>query len=150
MCGIVGGGVVISQLDQQRGRSLSVGESFWQRRQTRQWGFLENHPFAALIDAGLGWRVTSTDPLRRRPHQPEPIRVVHMKDNFGRFLTFDVTATTNRMRDHATFARAADDAVLIATTSRAAAALGTSDPDAAFDALLSLSNVRLVNNHPRR
>ncbi|WP_078113920.1 hypothetical protein [Gordonia sp. IITR100] len=73
-----------------------------------------------------------------------------MKDNFGRFLTFDVTDTTNRMRDHATFARAADDAVLIATTSRAAAALGTSDPDAAFDTLLSLPNVRLIKNSPDR
>lgn len=75
-----------------------MGESFWQRQQTPQWGFLENYPFTALIDAGLGWRVTSVDSPRMRPHKAEPIRVVHMQDNFERFLTFDVTADSNRIR----------------------------------------------------
>lgn len=84
-----------------------------------------------------------------RPHKAEPIRVVHMQDNFERFLTFDVTADSNRIRDHATFTRAIDDEVLIASTSRAAAALGTSDPSAAFNALLTLPDVCRVADYPR-
>ncbi len=127
-----------------------MGESFWQRQRTPQWGFLENHPFTVLIDAGLGWRVTGVDSPRIRSHQAEPIRVVHMQDNFERFLTFDVTADSNRMRDHATFTRAIDDEVLIATTTRAAAALGTSDPDAVFSSLLALPSVYRASDYPSR
>lgn len=127
-----------------------MGESFWQRQQAPQLGFLENYPFTILIDAGLGWRVTTVELPKLRAHAPEPIRVVHMQDNFERFLTFDVTADANRMRDHATFTRAVDDDVLIATTSRAAAALGTSDPTAAFGALLNLPHVCRVEGYPRR
>lgn len=118
-----------------------MGESFWQRQRTPQWGFLENYPFTVLIDARLGWRVTGVDSPRIRPHHTEPIRVVHMQDNFERFQTFDVTADSNRMRDHATFTRAIDDEVLIATTTRAAAALGASDPAAVFSSLLTLPSV---------
>ena len=125
-----------------------MGESFWRR--PPQWGFLENHPFTVLIDAGQGWRVTGVDSPRMRPHRAEPIRVVHMQDNFERFLTFDVTADTNRMRDHTTFTRAIDDEVLIATTTRAAAALGTSDPGAGFSSLLTLPSVYRAEDYQSR
>ena len=121
-----------------------MGETFWQRHQPPQWGFLENYPFAALIEAGVGWRVLEVSAPRIRPHQVEPIHVVRMEDNFERLLTFDVTATSHRMRDHATFTRSLEEPVLLASTSRAAAALGTSDPDADFTALLSLPDVCLV------
>ena len=72
-----------------------------------------------------------------------------MQDNFERFLTFDVTADSNRMRDHATFTRAIDDEVLIATTTRAAAALGASDPDAVFSSLLTLPSVYRASDYYR-
>lgn len=127
-----------------------MGEELWRRQQTPQWGFLENYPFTDLIDARLGWRVTGVGSPRIRPHQAEPIRVVHMQNNFERFLTFDVTADSNRMRDHATFTRAIDDEVLIVTTTRAAAALGTSDPDAAFSSLLTLPSVCRASDYLSR
>ena len=120
-----------------------MGKSSWPRQLTPQRGFLENYPFVTLLDAGLGWRVHDIELPKLRAHAPEPIRVVHMQDDFARFLTFDVTADT------ATFTRSIDDDVLIATTSRAAAALGTSDPDVAFTVLLDLPNVCRVENYPR-
>ncbi|GAC62367.1 hypothetical protein GSI01S_33_00530 [Gordonia sihwensis NBRC 108236] len=130
-------------------RELGMGESFWNRDQLAvwsrpQWGFLENEPFVALLDAGYGWRVTAVDPPKVRRRGSAPIRVVHMADRFGRALTFDVAMDTNRMSKHATFCRPLDEHVLIADTLSAAAHLGTSDPAGSFTDLENLPGVYRV------